>query len=151
MVRSRAAASRTMRPVSSASSFETRLTPLLRMRRGCRACRVLRLALPLAWTAGLLDRDCNRQRLRAAAIAGAAHGGGAEVIQPDRDAGMRVRGADAIRGIEADPAEIGHVGFRPGVAGLLVDHAVGAQEVPGDETRRHAGGARAGDEDVRIV
>ena len=53
--------------------------------------------------------------------------------------------------IEADPAQIRHVGFRPGVAGLLVHGAVGAQEVSGDETRRNAARARAGDEDVGVV
>src|SRR5258708_6521046 len=95
----------------------------------------LRLALPLTGPAGLLDLDRHGQRLHPAAIAGAAHRCGAEIVEADGDAGMRVGGADAVRGIEPDPAEIGHEGFRPGVAGLLVDHAVGAQEMPGHETR----------------
>src|SRR5438309_8007382 len=112
---------------------------------------LLRLALPLSRSSGLFDFDRDRQRLRAAAIAGAAYGRGAEVVEPDRDTGMGVGGADAIGSIEADPAQIGYVGFRPGVAGLLVNGAVGAQEVSGDEARRNAAGAGAGDEDVGVV
>ena len=101
--------------------------------------------------AGLIDLDGHRSVSIAAAIAGAAHRGGAEIVEPDGDAGMGVGGADAVGGIEADPAEIGHIGFRPGVAGLLVDHAVGAQEMAGDEARGNAAVARAGDEDMRVV
>src|SRR5258707_14516636 len=122
---------------------------LLRMR-SC-SWGSLRLALPLTRPPGLFDLDRDRQRFRAAAVTGAAHRRGAEVVEPDRDTGMGVGGAEAVGGIEADPAEVRHVGFRPGMAGLLVHRAVGAQEVPGDEARRNAAGARAGDEDVRIV
>src|SRR5581483_902274 len=110
------------------SSFETRLAPLLRMR-GDSACLRLRLPLRLAGPAGLIHFDRHRQGLVAAAIAGAADRGGAEIVEADGDAGMRLGGADAVGGIEADPAEIGHEGLRPGVAGRLVDGAVGAQEV----------------------
>src|SRR5204863_7932274 len=112
---------------------------------------LLRLALPLTRAPGLFDLDRDRQRLRAAAIAGAAHRRGAEVVEPDRDTGLSVGGAEAVGGIEADPAEASHVGFRPGMAGLLVHRAVGPQEMPGHEACRHAAGAGAGDEDMRIV
>ncbi len=64
---------------------------------------------------------------------------------------MGVGGADAVGGIEADPAEIGHVSLRPGMAGLLMHRLVRTQKVPGDEARRNAAGAGAGDEDVRVV
>jgi hypothetical protein len=37
------------------------------------------------------------------------------------------------------------------VAGLLVDHAVGTQEMSGNKARGDAATARAGDEDVRVV
>src|SRR5689334_5113037 len=111
----------------------------------------LRLALPLAGAPGLFDLDRDRQCFRAAAIAGATHRRRAEIIEPDGDTGVGIGSADAVGGVEADPAEVRHVGFRPGVAGLLVSGAVGAQEVPGDEARRYAAGAGAGDEDVRIV
>src|SRR5258708_11080018 len=104
-----------------------------------------RLALPLALPPGLIDLDVNRQRFHAAAVAGAAHRGCAEIIQPDGDAGVRVGGADAVCRIEPDPAEIRHERLRPGVAGLLIDHAVGAQEMSGNEARGNAGAARAGD------
>src|ERR1700689_4882404 len=113
--------------------------------------RRLRLALPLAGPSDLLDLDLDGQGFRAAAVAGAAHGGRAEIIETDGDTGMGVGAADGIGRIEADPAEIRHEGFGPGVTGLLVDHAVGAQEMSGDETRGHAAGARAGDEDMRVV
>src|SRR5216684_3641022 len=108
----------------------------------------LRLPLP---PAGLIDLDRDRQRFHAAAVAGAAHRRGAEIIEADGDAGMRVGGADGVRRIEPDPAEIRHERLRPGMAGLLIDHAVGAQEMPGDETRWYAAGARAGDEDMRVI
>src|ERR1700731_1926494 len=111
----------------------------------------LALALPLPSATDLLDLHRHRQRFHATAVAGAAHRCGAEIIQPDGDAGMGVGGADAVGGIEPDPAEIADEGFRPGMAGLLVDHAVGAQEVAGDEARRHAAASRAGDEDMGVV
>ena len=95
------------------------------------------LRLPLSRPPGLVDLDRNRQRLGAAAVAGAAHGGGAEIIEPDGDAGVGIGGADAVRRIEPDPAEAGHERLRPGVAGRLIDHAVGTQEMPGDKARRH--------------
>src|SRR5690242_4538051 len=109
---------------------------------------LLRLALPLAGTAGLFDLDRDLERLRAAAIAGAAHRGGAEVIETHGDTGMGIGRADAVRGIEPDPAEIGYEGLRPGVPGSLMHHAVGAQEMPRHEARGNAARARAGDEDV---
>src|ERR1700722_13911443 len=113
-------------------------------------CRSLRLPLTLS-SAGLIDLDRHRERFHAAAIAGAAHWCGAEIIEADGDAGMRVGGADRIGRIEPDPAEIRHECLRPGVAGLLIDHAVGAQEMPGDEAGRDAARARAGDKDMRII
>src|SRR6185437_13712197 len=79
-----------------------------------------RLALPLSRAAGLIDLHCNRQRLRAAAISGAANGRCAKIIQADRDARMGVGGANRVRGIEGDPAEIGYERFGPGVTGLLI-------------------------------
>jgi hypothetical protein len=53
--------------------------------------KILRLALALPLpSAGLVDLDRHRQRFHAAAIAGAAYRGGAEIIQADGDAGMGV-------------------------------------------------------------
>src|SRR5579863_5874599 len=110
-----------------------------------------RLALPLTVPAGLIDLDRNRQRFVAAAISRAAHWRGAEIIETDGDAGVGVGGADRIRRVEPDPAEIGHVSFGPGVAGLLMRGAVRAHEMAGDEARRDAARARAGDEDMRVI
>src|SRR5712664_116194 len=112
---------------------------------------VSRLRLPLALPSGLIDLDRYRQGFHAAAIAGAAHRRGTEIIEADGDAGMRVGGADAVCRIEPDPAEIRHERLRPGVAGLLIDHPVGAQEMSGNEARGNAGAARARDKDMRIV
>src|SRR6186713_3309131 len=109
----------------------------------------LRLRLPAA--AGMVDLHRHRQRLRTAAIAGSAHGRCAEIVEPDRDADMGVGGADAVGGIEADPAETVDISLRPGMARVLMHRAVGAQEVAGDEARRHAAAAGTGDEDVRVV
>src|SRR5438876_8950914 len=112
----------------------------------------LRLALPLSLPpGGLIDLDRNGERLVAATIAGAADRRCAEVVEADGDAGMGVGGADAVGGVEPDPAQIRHEGLRPGVAGCRIDGAVGAQEMPGDETCRHAAASRAGDEDMRVV
>src|ERR1700687_3436432 len=110
-----------------------------------------RLRLRLALPPGLIDLDRDRQRFHAAAIAGAAHRRGAEIIEADGDAGVRVGGADAVCRIEPDPAEIGYERLHPGVAGLLIDHPVGAQEMSGNEARGNAGAARACDKDMRIV
>src|ERR1700757_1210380 len=108
---------------------------------------LLRLALPLPRAPDLLDLDRHCERLRTAAIAGAAHGRRAEIIEADRDADMGLGGANAVGGVESDPAEIWHEGFGPGMAGRLIDHAVRAQEMPGDEPRRYAARARTCDED----
>src|SRR4051794_17963605 len=101
----------------------------------------LRLGLP----SGLIDLDRHRQRFHAAAVPGAAHRRGAEIIQTNGDPGMGVGGADGVSRIEPDPAEVGYKSFAPGMAGLLIDHAVRAQEMPGHEARRNPAAARAGD------
>ena len=72
----------------------------------------------------------------AAAVAGAADRRRAEIVEPDRDPHMGIGGADAVGGIEGDPAELGHEGLGPGVAGLLLDHAVVAMEIAADVARR---------------
>ena len=100
---------------------------------------------------GLIDMDRDREGFDAAAVAGAAHRRSAEIVEPDGDAGVRIGGADAVGGIESDPAEIGHMRLGPSVAGLLMHHAVGAQEMAGHEPRRYAACARARNEDMRII
>src|ERR671911_46001 len=95
--------------------------------------------------------DIDRQGLPGASVAGAADRRRAQIVEPRRDPDMRIGGADAIRGIECNPAELRHEGFGPGVAGVLVDDAVVAMEVAADVARRNADATRRGDEDVAEV
>ena len=64
---------------------------------------------------------------------------------------MGVGGAKSIGRIESDPAELGHEGFHPGVAGLLFARLVIAVEIAADIARRNTEAARGGDEDVGEV
>ena len=104
-----------------------------------------------ALAADLVDAHRDIERLAAAAIAAAAHRRRAEIIEADRDAHMGVGRADAVGGVEGDPAEIGHESLGPGVAGLLLGHAVGAMEMAADIARRNGEAARGGDEDMGQV
>src|SRR5258705_11614640 len=103
---------------------------------------------------------------------GAAHGSGAEIIEPHGNAHVLAGGAHVARRIEADPAEAGDVSFGPGVAHLvahpvarhLVRHltshlarlvsrlrrksAVTLAEIAGDIARRRPERARDRDENV---
>src|ERR1700726_4195484 len=74
---------------------------------------------------GLIDADRDREGLIAAALAGAPHGRGAEVIEADGAPHVGIGRADAVGRVEADPADVGHEGFGPGVAGFLEHDAVG--------------------------
>src|SRR5215831_14027284 len=65
------------------------------------------------------DLKPDRHVFATAAIVGAAHRSGAEVIEPDCDAHVLAGGAHAVRRIEADPAEVGDVNFGPRVARLV--------------------------------
>ena len=111
----------------------------------------MRIKLRLRLLARLVDLHGDLERLAAAAKAGAAHRRGAEIIEPDRHPHMGLGRADAVGGIEADPAEVLDMGLRPGVAGLLRGDAVGAVEMAADIARRNAELARGGDEDVGEV
>src|ERR1700722_9354751 len=79
---------------------------------------------PLRLPRRLGDLELDGERLAAAAVVGTAHRSGAEVVEPDGDADVLVGDAEAAGGIEADPAEIGDMGFRPGVAGVVRDAVV---------------------------
>src|SRR6202034_2507901 len=89
----------------------------------------------------LLHSDRDRQCLTAGAVARAAHGGGAERIEPDRNAHIRIARTGAARRIETDPAEIRHKGLRPRVCAVLFHRAVAAK-VAGDVTGRDTQAAR---------
>src|SRR3954462_10900995 len=110
-------------------------------------CRASVLALPLR----ALDPQLDVEALRPAARAAAANRRGAEVVEADRDPDIRRRGADAVRRVEADPAEVTRFGFGPGVACVLLDNAVGAAEIACDIAGRNAQRPRGRDEDVRQI
>src|SRR6516164_1626276 len=97
---------------------------------------------------GLRDDELDRQRLAAAAVMGAAHLRRAEMIEPDGDADVPVGDADLVYGIEADPAEIVHMGFGPGVAQVRTGRIIVATEIAGDVAGRYAAQPRDRDEDV---
>jgi hypothetical protein len=99
--------------------------------------------LRLALAAGLIHRHGNIHGFQPAPVARSTHRRGAEVIQPDGNPDMGVGGADSVGRIEADPAEVRNICLGPGVAGLLVDDAIGTEKMPGDKSRRNAGLARA--------
>src|SRR5437899_3878377 len=91
-------------PGSRDSGFNAARCPGMTAVKISRLCLSLRLALPLAGPPSLFDLDRDRQRFRTSAITGAAHRRGAEVVEPDGDTGMGVGSAEAVGGIEADPA-----------------------------------------------
>src|SRR3954449_8874688 len=109
------------------------------------------LRLLLALARDLLDTELHVEAFRAAALAAAADRGGAEIVEPDRYADMGVGRGDAVRRVEADPAELRHLGLGPGMAGALVDDPVCADEVSGDVAGRDLHPAAGRDEDVREI
>src|SRR3954470_14296319 len=105
-------------------------------------------ALILRLLARLVDADLDRHHFAATAVAGAAKRRRAEVVEPDRDPHMGIGGAQPVGGIEGDPAESGHECFGPGVAGLLLVHAVVAVEIAADVAGGNRQAARRRDEDM---
>src|SRR5262245_2309936 len=99
----------------------------------------------------LVDADLDRERLAGAAIARAAQGRRAEIVEAHRHPNVGVGGADAVRRIESHPAEGRHERLGPGVAGLLLVHAVLAVEIAAHVARRDGEAAGGGDEDVGEV
>src|SRR3954471_23224950 len=110
-----------------------------------RAASALRLAL-----SGIHSQR-NVKRLVASAAPRPADWRGSEVIEADRDPHMGIRRADAVRWIEADPAEARHSRLGPGMRRFLLDHAVRPVEVAGHITGRDAEVPRGGDEYVGQV
>src|SRR5215510_3970151 len=99
----------------------------------------------------LLDAHPDRERLAGAAVTRPTQGRCAQVIEPDSDPHMGVGGAKSVGRIESDPAELRDEGFRPGVAGLLLVHAVVAAEIAAEIARGNTEAARGRDEDVGEV
>src|SRR5262249_32751793 len=97
------------------------------------------------------DADLHIHGLRPAAITGTANRSYAKIIQSDRDAHVGVRRGYAICSVERDPAQVGNMGFCPGMAGVLVDDSVHAVKVAADIARRNAQTANRGNKNVREV
>src|SRR5215831_11137873 len=100
---------------------------------GLSAMRLLALGL----LARLVDAHSHRERFAAAAEARAAHGRGAKIIQAGRNAHVGVGRADAVGGIETNPAKVLDIGFRPGVSSLLCCNAVAPMKMTPDVARRN--------------
>src|SRR5690348_10205679 len=64
---------------------------------------------------------------------------------------MGVGRADAVGRIERDPAETGHEGLGPGMAGVLIGHAVVAAKVAAHITGGDAGAAGSSEKDMGEV
>jgi hypothetical protein len=93
----------------------------------------------------LVDHDLHGQELAVAAVARAADGRGVEVVEAAGDTDVVLGRAGGVGRIEADPAEPLDMGLGPGVARLLVDGAVGMEEVAADIARRDVQVARLGE------
>jgi hypothetical protein len=118
--------------------------------------------LSLRLPRGLGDLEPDRHVLLGAAIVEAAHRGSAEIIEADGDTDILVGGAHAVRGVEADPAEAGHMRFRPGIAAPIArpvacrlfrprECATAMADIASDKTRWHPESARDRDEDMGEV
>src|SRR5215475_1443185 len=106
------------------------------------------LASALHLPCRLIDQDLDRKGLACAAIAHAANRRRAEIVEAHRNADVSIGCADAIRGVECDPAEAGHECFGPGMASVLLDHAVAPAKITADVAGRDADAAGGGDEDM---
>src|SRR5262245_66311387 len=95
--------------------------------------------------------DIDRQRFAGPPVTGAADRRRTEVVECGRDPIMRLGGADSVRGIEGDPAEIRHKGLGPGMPGILLENAVIAMKMPADVAGGNPNAARGGNEDVGEV
>src|SRR6478736_10268205 len=84
----------------------------------------------------LVDEYSHCERFAAAAKTCAAYRSGAEIVQTDRNPHMGCGDANAVGGIEANPAQVLDIGLRPRVAGLLRGDAVGTVEMSADVSRR---------------
>src|SRR5262249_34926828 len=110
--------------------------------------RIRQCPLVLRLPVCLVDVDSDPERFAVAAIADAADRRGTEVVETHRHTHVAFRGADAIGRIEANPSQMLHIGFRPGVTGVLCGHAVSAIEMAADIARRNAELARCRDENM---
>src|SRR5207247_9303496 len=99
----------------------------------------------------LVDPNLDREHLADPDVARAAQRAASQVVQSDRDAHMRIGGANPVGRIESHPAELGHERLAPGVAGILIVQAIVLAQIAADIARRDAERAGSGDEDVGKV
>src|SRR5271169_426579 len=99
----------------------------------------------------LADLDGDFQGFGARVVTHSAHRRGAERIQSDGDAHMRIGRAKAAGGIEGNPTEAGDERFRPGVTGLVHSLIVVTAIIAADISRRNAEAVSRADEDVAQV
>src|SRR5215475_14822950 len=115
------------------------------LQRGEHVTSFLRLAESLA------DLEPYRHFFATAAVIGAAHRCGAQMIEPDGNAHMPVGHANAVGRIEADPAEIRDVALGPGMTGIVHEHIVAPVEIAAHIAGRHAESVGNGNEDLSEV
>src|SRR5262249_12408463 len=99
----------------------------------------------------LSDPDLDRKHLASAAVAGAPHRRGTEIVERHRDPNLGFGGSNPVGHVERHPAELGHVGFGPGVTGVLLACAIVAAKIAGDATRRNVEAAGGRNEDMGEV
>src|SRR5215472_971068 len=101
--------------------------------------------------ASLADFDGDFEIFAADAEAHAEHRRRADGIEPHRHAHIGLGGTETVGRIKADPADIRDESLRPGMAGLLLDPAVGHLQVAGDVARRNVEVARGREKNVAMV
>src|SRR5215831_18311811 len=122
------------------------------MSRPVRQCSLRRSCpLRLRLLSGLVDADLYCQGFAAAAKPGAAHRRSAKIIEPGGDAHVRIGDANSVRRVEADPAKIFNMSFRPCMASVLGRYTVRAAKVTADITRRNSKRSRCCHEDVSDI
>ncbi len=109
-----------------------------------RRCQFCGLALALA------GGEPDLHGLAPAAVAAAAHGRRAVIVEADGHAQVGLGRAQAVGGVETDPAQPVNEGFGPGVGGRLL-LAVEADQVARDVAGRDAAPAGQADEQVGEV
>src|SRR5690349_1924998 len=112
---------------------------------------MLRLLIRLLIAWARRDGDAHGELLGRPAAPDAPDGHGRGVVEPDGGPNISGGGADAIGGVEADPAEILDIGLDPGVAGAIFMGLDAGPEIAADIARGDAETARGGDEDVTMV
>ena len=70
---------------------------------------------------GIPDVQFHRHLLSRASVVGASHRRRSQVIRRGSDPNVAIGGANSVRRIEADPAQIGDPRFGPGVSGVLIN------------------------------